>query len=419
MKFFFPDSQDQVDPSFDFETETRSKTRIRQRDDLYAHEVFTESPYSGILVSMTMVDPQQTGRSRYTMAQRRRFQRLGVRRFFRLHKPEYEHVETMGDCGAFTYKDQDEPPYSPEQVADFYERCEFDFGVSVDHVVLQFQDQQEIPDISAVPEQWKERQELTLELADEFLSLYESRDYSFYPVGIAQGWSPQSYAEAVDSLQKMGYDFIALGGLVPAKTRQIVQALKAIDEIRTPSTRLHLFGISRFEHAREFSQYGVASIDSTAPLKKAFKSTRDNYYTPDGTYMAIRVPQVGANTKLRRRIKAGEVDQQRARKLQNKCLDLLRAYDRQEADVDHVLEAIDKYYSLIGRKRKRLEKYRETLVDAPWENCSCEICMNLGIDVVIFRGSERNKRRGFHNLNVFYNLLCDELAPLNKESELA
>ena len=39
MRFYFPDSQDQIDPSFDFETEERSPFRIRQRDDLYAHEV--------------------------------------------------------------------------------------------------------------------------------------------------------------------------------------------------------------------------------------------------------------------------------------------------------------------------------------------------------------------------------------------
>ena len=50
MKFFFPDSQDFVDESFDFVTETRSETRVRQRDDRYPHELFREAPYNGILV---------------------------------------------------------------------------------------------------------------------------------------------------------------------------------------------------------------------------------------------------------------------------------------------------------------------------------------------------------------------------------
>ena len=56
MKFFFPDSQDLVDPSFDFEKETRSDQRLRHRDDLYAHEVFSEPAYDGLLVSKASVD---------------------------------------------------------------------------------------------------------------------------------------------------------------------------------------------------------------------------------------------------------------------------------------------------------------------------------------------------------------------------
>ena len=44
MRFFFPDSQDQVDPSFDFMTEQRSIYRVRQRDDRYAHEVIQPPP---------------------------------------------------------------------------------------------------------------------------------------------------------------------------------------------------------------------------------------------------------------------------------------------------------------------------------------------------------------------------------------
>src|SRR5262245_32713127 len=56
MKFFFPDAQDLVDPSFDFETETRSDARLRHRDDQYAHEVFPEPPYDGLLVSRAIVE---------------------------------------------------------------------------------------------------------------------------------------------------------------------------------------------------------------------------------------------------------------------------------------------------------------------------------------------------------------------------
>jgi hypothetical protein len=56
MKFFFPYSQDQIDPSFDFRAEERSTTRLRQRDDLYAHEALHEHIYDGVLVSKRIVD---------------------------------------------------------------------------------------------------------------------------------------------------------------------------------------------------------------------------------------------------------------------------------------------------------------------------------------------------------------------------
>src|SRR4051794_29637787 len=84
MKFYFPDSQDQVDPSFDFVTEQRSATRVRQRDDLYAHEALRAVPYGGMLVSKAIVDGIGSGAGRYTFAQRHRLYREGVRRFYRL-----------------------------------------------------------------------------------------------------------------------------------------------------------------------------------------------------------------------------------------------------------------------------------------------------------------------------------------------
>src|SRR5206468_11119957 len=81
VDFFFPDSQDQVDPSYDFERESSSPDRVRQRDDRYAHEVISPAPYTGILLSKALVDGPG---SKYTFAQRHRLYRLGVRRFFRL-----------------------------------------------------------------------------------------------------------------------------------------------------------------------------------------------------------------------------------------------------------------------------------------------------------------------------------------------
>ena len=61
MRFFFPDSLDLVDPSFDFVTERRSPDRVRQRDDLYAHEVFETPPFDGLLVAAKLIYEQFVG----------------------------------------------------------------------------------------------------------------------------------------------------------------------------------------------------------------------------------------------------------------------------------------------------------------------------------------------------------------------
>jgi hypothetical protein len=51
--------------------------------------------------------------------------------------------------------------------------------------------------------------------------------------------------------------------------------------------------------------------------------------------------------------------------------------------------------------------YRETLSDRPWEGCACSICSSAGIEVMLFRASNRNKRRGIHNLGVYKHIVED------------
>src|SRR5215204_6124452 len=233
MRFYFPDSQDQIDPSFDFETEERSPFRIRQRDDRYAHEVLSPAPYSGMLVSKAMVDGVDGGAGRYSAQQRQRLYRVGVRDFFRLNG---EPIDTLGDCGAFTYVREEVPPYSVDEVIDFYESCGFDAGISLDHVILGFDLEAGVDDETVAP-LWKQRRALTVDLAAEFISRHSQRNCSFEPVGVAQGWGPLSYAASVASLQDLGYTRIAIGGMVAQKTEEIIDVLAAISRVRASETR--------------------------------------------------------------------------------------------------------------------------------------------------------------------------------------
>jgi hypothetical protein len=407
VKFFFPDSQDLVDPSFDFVTEARSTTRIRQRDDLYAHEVFSSPAYDGLLVSKGIVDGFGETGSRYSQAQRHRLLRSGSAEFFRTQVAVGGRLPIMGDCGAFTYVREDRPPYSVDEVLQFYEACGFDFGISVDHVILAYRPEWDAPKAPAPAEliAARARQAVTLELAAQFLKQHRTSHLRFEPMGVAQGWSPKSYALAVKALQKMGYRYIAVGGMVPLKTPEIMATLEEVAAVRKADVRFHLLGVTRIDNVGEYVSFGVASLDSTSPLRQAFKDDRDNYYTVERTYTAVRVPQVDANPKLLRSIRAGKVSFEVARELEQSCLRLLAAYDAGQGSLDTVIEQLRRYEEVYDPLHDHSEVYREVLTDQPWKTCGCDVCRQLGHHVILFRGAERNRRRGFHNLWVFYRRL--------------
>lgn len=409
MKFFFPDSQDQIDPAFDFATEERSPLRVRQRDDLYIHEALSQHVIDGLLVSKAIVDGLPGAAGKYTLAQRHRLYRAGVRKFFRLDAAPGPPVQTMGDCGAFSYVRDDAPPYTPFQVIDFYEECGFDLGISVDHVILGYDPAADRNLDHPQRAGWESRQDLTLDLAVQFLAACRARRARFEPVGVAQGWSPASYARAVGELQRIGYTRIAVGGMVPLKTHEILDSLRQIGTVRNPGTQLHLLGITRCASMTEFAAFGVTSFDSTSAFRQAFKDDKDNYHTADRTYTALRVPQVDGNPKLKALIQAGRVGQRDAVVGEQTCLRLLRDYDAGHASMGNVLDALTEYQKVFEGRRDYSAAYREILQEAPWRKCGCGICATAGIDVAIFRGSERNKRRGFHNIYAFRKRMDREL----------
>ncbi|WP_159600109.1 tRNA-guanine transglycosylase DpdA [Agromyces humi] len=393
MKFYFPDSQDLVSPTYDFEHDEYPPTRVRQRDDRYAHEVLDSSPYHGFLVSKAIVDGSVSGSGKYTSSQRARLYRMGARRFFRLP----DEIATLGDNGAFNYVAEEVPPVTVDDTLDFYEECGFDAGVSVDHIIFGYDGTAGLDNADPA---WIRRRELTLELAADFRRRVEERGSRIEPVGAAQGWSPASYADSVARLQEFGYTRVALGGMVPLRTKDVLSCLHEIDKVRHPSTELHLLGLTRVDAMDEFSQLGVTSFDSTSPFRQAFMDDRNNFHTPNGAYVALRVPQVDGNPTLRRAILAGTVSQQDAIAAERRTLRALRALDGSRVGIDDALDALGHYETVMGAKKSYLPAYEQTLVAAPWADCRCSLCREHGVEIAIFRGTERNKRRGFHNLTV-------------------
>jgi hypothetical protein len=405
MKFFYPDSLDFVDPDYDFEEERHQHFRVRHRTDRYAHELLERQPYDGILVSKAIVEPLH-GKGRYRQSQRLRLLRSGAERFFRLIRPGGQRLESMGDCGAYAYVNSEKPPYTVDEVLDFYENCGFDYVLSVDHVIpgilrngRNAKGKRQKP-LSA----WRARQELTLSLAQAFLQEHRVRGHVSVPIGVAQGWDPTSYEEAVRALQAMGYRYIALGGLASAPTDDMMACSYAACRARHPGTKVHLLGVSRTEHLAEMSRWGIVSFDSTMPLRQAFMDDKHNYHTRDSAYLAIRLPQVAGNSDLRRKITRQVTGYEEARRLEQRSLRMLRQFGSDAATVSETIAAI-RDYEVLFNGRDHSEPYRRLLTERPWEQCPCVMCRTLGIDIVIFRGRERNKRRGFHNMQVLYERL--------------
>lgn len=389
LKFFMPENDDRVDPRYQFQEDHSEKTRNPLINDVYAHEIYGTPQYDGILISKVNIDNS-------TQQKRSLIQELGIRKFLRLP----DDYPIMGDCGAFSYIDKDLPPYTTEEIIHYYEELGFDYGVSIDHLIVgPFQRDESVRNL---------RYELTLSMAEEFIQKHRDLNCKFQPVGVVQGWDPESFRKAVHHLIQLGYRRVALGGLAREQSDKIYEILKEISPIIPDADfRLHLFGVARdMRTMHAFHKLGVTSFDSASPLRRAWLGSGHNYHTIEGKhYTAIRIPEAKETAgRVKKMIQEGKGEFSQYKKLEQDALRALRLFSEQKVDLDEALVAILKYDELLGEKREAHEEmYRELLLDRPWEKCGCTICSDIGIDVVVFRGNNRNRRRGFHNTHVYYS----------------
>ena len=357
MKFIFADNLDYVDPAYDFLADRSLPGRKPYWDDLYPHEFMDEPPYHGVLVSRAILNDGPLGGGKYTPSQAQRFRREGARAFLRLDGPQFAHMPIFGDCGAFAYHRENTPPYSPEDMVTFYEDAGFTHGCSVDHIIFEF-DEGLTSGLAGGSQEARRRFDITLANAESFLTASRRLSNRFTPLGVVQGWSPGSMAEAAKSLCKMGYRYLAVGGTVPLRTAQIKACLRAIRDVIPPDVDLHVLGFAKADDLSEFRPFRITSFDTTSPLLRAFKDEKTNYYLrrADGRldyYTAIRVPQAIENTKLLRLVKRGARRQEDLLALETRALSALRAYDREETGLEEVLDAVMAYGTpaILGEKR--------------------------------------------------------------------
>jgi len=393
MRYFIPEWDDRVDPEFDFILDKHSKAHNEDAlsNDAYMWDIFGigNVPFDGVLVSIATL---QENKAKYA-----KILETGIHRFLRLPLD----FEIMADCGAFSYIDEPIPLYSTSEVLRLYSDLGFNYGVSVDHLVVpKYRDQSE------------ERMQITynngLAAFEEWSKKYRN---DFQLIVAVQGDTVSDYLMMYNDFVRHGISHLAFGGLVRSSTEFLIDLLDALtDEIRNAKMLpeyLHFFGLARcdlFTRFQRLEELGIrVAFDSASYLRKAWLSsanTQLNYITSDWKgYSAIRIP------KVLRGEKKHIVQQSVLDTIGQECLQALRRYDQGVIGIDDVLESLTRFNSAVQERPQVIEYYRRVLEDKPWKTCQCPICRKHGIETIIFRGNNRNRRRGFHNTWVFNQML--------------
>jgi hypothetical protein len=383
LRYFIPEWDDLVDPDYDFATDTHSGGTGDWSNQVYAHQLLSSPAYDGILVSRIVAEKSKK--------KSKHINQVGVHRYLRVPRS----FPVMGDCGAFGYIDEREPPYTTADVIDYYTRLDFDYGVSVDHLI-----------VAATETEKRFRYDLTIANAADFITEHRRLKLPWTAIGAVQGWDAASYVDAAKKYVRMGYTYLALGGLVRTPTQEIIETVRAVRSEIPKTVELHLFGVARLSAIPRFAELGLSSVDSASMLRKAWLGSDRNYLSPQGWYSAIRIPQSDGCFRAKRLVEEKTISPSQLAKLEADCLRGVRQHAASAAEPSkRLLDLLVEYDTLVAGSRKGTrDKIRRTLEDRPWQSCSCSICQASGVEVVIFRGNNRNRRRGFHNTAVFYGM---------------
>jgi hypothetical protein len=404
--YFLPDWDDFLDVDYDFGVDKFSASTRAARNE--RHSISMMRPHrlcDGVLVSLAQHLGTKKGLLRRITAldDHNALRPASIREHFALRDDQW----AFGDCGAFSYVAEPEPTISVKQAVALYELHGFDFGASVDHIPVPVlygpNGKREFTEL-----QQRVRIKLTRENASTFLDEHDARGCTFVPVGVIQGLDAKSYAAQVPEYLEMGYDYLAIGGLVPRGDDDIQEIVKAVTAKipRHGGIGVHLLGIYRPKLQCLFRELKVTSFDSATYFRKAWLRSDQNYLSSDGRWFAaVRVPPSSDPKTLAKLLESGKSEATIKRR-ERAAIDALHSYAKRKATAETVLEALLHYGKLFPEAERPtdavVKRYQHVLDERPWEDCTCRMCRDIGIDVVIFRGLNRNKRRGAHNTLMLY-----------------
>lgn len=145
----------------------------------------------------------------------------------------------------------------PSDVLDFQERFA-DIAFTLDFPIPPSMDVDEA----------KRRQHLTIANAAWAVANRRRKDMLLY--GCVQGWDVSSYRQCALACSNLGFDGLAIGGLVP-RISDLDQVLAVVDAVRDVARDLpiHVFGLGKPGTVEVLYAHGVSSVDSSSYVKLA------------------------------------------------------------------------------------------------------------------------------------------------------
>lgn len=111
---------------------------------------------------------------------------------------------------------------------------------------------------------------LALTVANARWAIENRRRKDMHLFACVQGWSVESYKDCASAYADLGFDGIAIGGLVP-RVSNLSNVVRIVDAVRTavPDKPLHVFGLGKPGIVEILFERGVQSVDSSSYVKLA------------------------------------------------------------------------------------------------------------------------------------------------------
>jgi len=187
----------------------------------------------------------------------------------------------FADCGAFQFRELPRPmlrtiELNHEIAWDYYEKKHIKAKHQWDEILLCSPDHIITADMD--DEQSKSRFEFIKENASPFLEKSKS-DPRVFAVGVIHGRNIQERIEQYEMFKSIGYEYVALGGMVPYSTKQqqVLEIVAGIIDIEAPfidqssilgrcrrdGVKLHIFGLNSPDWIRWWHRLQIDSFDGS------------------------------------------------------------------------------------------------------------------------------------------------------------